>query len=90
MRSLTLTLAALSLLLISGCESDNVSADALRRGEEAAKAAPQSAEELPSDMDPEAKAAAQRAIESSRAANQHMQTQGDAMKRAVQNGVTKN
>lgn len=82
-------LLALPLMLMGGC-TDDVSAADVQRGEEAAKNAPQSVDELPADMSPEARASAERAIESSRAAQQHMNSQGDAMMRARQNGMTKN
>ncbi len=89
MRRIHLILLALPLLLLGGCGEEGVSQSDIKKGEEAAKAAPTSADQLSGDMSPEARASAERAIASSNAAKQHMDAQGDAMMRAQQNGMTK-
>jgi hypothetical protein len=89
MRIHHLILLAVPLLLLGGCDGD-VSQAEIQRGEEAARNAPKSADDLSGDMSPEARASAERAIESSQAAQKHMDSQGDAMMRARQNGLTKN
>ncbi len=90
MRIHHLILLAVPLLLLGGCSDGDVSQAEIQRGEEAARNAPKSVDDLPADMSPEARASAEQAIKSSQAAQKHMDSQGDAMMRARQNGLTKN
>ncbi|MCG9895257.1 MAG: hypothetical protein MH204_07270 [Fimbriimonadaceae bacterium] len=83
-RLLLLCGLCLPIFLIGGCGDGDVSQADIQKGEAAAKAAPQTADALDDSMSPEARKSAENAIESSNAARQHMEKEGDAMRRAMQ------
>jgi len=72
------TLVAAALI---GCDNSGSAGD-VKSAEAAAKAAPRSVEQLPQDMPPEARRAAEAAMGQSQAAQAQMNAQAEAMKNA--------
>ena len=75
--------ACAAACLLGGCASDGGPGD-VAGAEAASRAAPKSADQLPADMDPRARASAEAAMKQQDARTQQMQSQGDAMMRARQ------